>query len=495
MSTSHRALTAAARLLQAACQALLWPLAACTTLAPAVAPQAALAVPARWSAGGGAAGVSAASLSAWWRCFDDPVLVAMVDAALQANSSVNAALAALGQARALRDVAAAGLWPTLDGTASAQRGMAAGRSTGNLLRIGLDAGWDLDLFGARRAAVDAGRADVQASQASLDDVQVQIAAEVALNYILLRNAQARAAIAASSLASQEETLQITRWRTQAGLATVLDSDQAQAAVEQSRAALPLLHTAAAQTRHALAVLGGQPPAAWDGLLGTRAPAASAASAASPLPGLRACQVQAQLLGVPAEVLRQRADVRAAEWQVAAALARVGQAEAQRRPSFAIGGTLGLSAGSLGALAQRDAGLGSLLASVTLPLLHGGALRAQVRAQQAALDGAQQRYRAVVLAALQQVEDAQAALDGNRQRLASLHIAARAAADAALLARQRYGSGLIDFQAVLETQRSAYATQDSLASTRADLSGDHVRLFRALGGGWSPLLPHAQATAP
>ncbi len=438
-----------------------------------------LAVPAAWAEGDAPAAGSlepqAAALARWWLRFDDAQLADLVHSALQANPRVQGALAALRQAQALRDVAAAGLWPVVGGTASAQRGTAGGSSTGSNFKLGVDADWGIDVFGARRAGVDAAQATAAAGEASLGDVQVQIAAEVALNYILLRTAQLRVQIAADNLASQEETLQITRWRQQAGLVTALQTEQARAAVEQNRAQLPALQTSIVQTGHALAVLAGQPPAAWPARLAT----AAAPAGGSAVPQLR----EEPGLSVPAQALRQRADVRAAEHQVAAALARVGQAQAQRRPSFAIGGTLGLGAATVGALGNSSAVLGSLLASVTLPIFDGGALRAQVRVQQAALAQAGQAYRAAVLAALQQVEDALVALRGDRLRLASLQLAADAASTAALLARQRYGSGLIDFQTVLDTQRTQFAALDGVASATADVSSGQVRLFRALGGGW------------
>jgi NodT family efflux transporter outer membrane factor (OMF) lipoprotein len=450
----------------------------CATRAPDDEAPAPLAIPAGWTAadaaGAGASAVSDVSLAAWWQRFDDPQLDELVAGALQANTSIQGALGALRQAQALRDVAAAALWPTLDASGSAQRGTAGGNSTGNQFKLGLDAGWAIDVFGARRAAVDAGDANVGASVASLGDVQVQIAAEVALNYILLRSAQARTSIARANLASQEETLQITLWRQQAGLVTALEADQARAAVEQNRALLPSLQTSSAQSRHALAVLTGQPPAALPGLA---VPPGGVAAVPQAREGLS--------IDIPARTLRQRADVRAAEYQVAAALARVGQAEAQRWPSFAVGGSLGLAAATVGSLGNSSAVLGVLLGSVTWPVFDGGALLAQVGAQQAALAQAQQSYRASVLGALQQVEDALVALDGNRQRLASLRLAADAAGSAALLARQRYGSGLIDFQTVLETQRTEFATLDGVVGASAELGGDHVRLFKALGGGWVP----------
>lgn len=450
-------------------------LTACATPTEPDDPSAAVDVPAGWSAtqaaGGGAAHLQPTTLVAWWQRFDDPALPALVAEALQANTSVRGAQGALRQAQALRDLSAAALGPTLQGAASAQRGTAGGRSTGNTLQAGLDGAWALDVFGAARAGVDAADADAQASAATLGDVRVQIAAEVALNLILWRTVDVRGAIAQDNLRALADTLQITLWRQQAGLVTVLEAEQARAAADQGRAALPALQVAGAQARHALAVLTGRPPAA--ALPGPDAPSAAPVPQARDLDGLR----------IPADTLRQRADVRAAEHRVAAALARVGQAQAQRWPQFALGGSLALNAATVGALGQGSAVLGSLLASVTLPVFDGGALRAQVRAEQAALAQARQAHRAAVLLALLQVEDALVALDGDRQRLASLVSAADAAGRAAGLARQRYASGLTDFPTVLETQRTLYATQDGVANAQADVGRDHVRLFTALGGGW------------
>ena len=454
----------------------------CVSLAPADAPVPSVDVPAAWSpadaAGAGADGVSAASLNAWWQRFDDPQLAALMDSALRANTGITGAQAALRQAQALRDVAVAALWPAVNGQGTAERSKTPGLSTGNSFQLSANGSWTIDIFGAQRAAVDAAQAGVWASQASLGDVQVQIAAEVALDYIVLRTAQVRRVIAGDNLASQENTLQITLWRQLAGLVTSLETDQARSAVEQNRALLPALQTSILQSQHALAVLTGLPPTSWPELLD---------------PNVVATIPQAHdglVLAIPAATLRQRADVRATEQEVAAALARVRQAQANRRPSFAIDGTLGLDAATVGLLGNSGALLGSLLANVTVPLLNGGGLRAQVRVQQAALAQAQATYRAAVLGALQQVEDALVALNGDRLRLASLRLAADAATNASLIARQRYASGLIDFQTVLDTQRTQFATQDGAASASADVGSDHVRLFKALGGGW-PSEPRAQ----
>jgi NodT family efflux transporter outer membrane factor (OMF) lipoprotein len=461
----------------AAC--LMLALSGCASVAPQNAAPVAVDVPANWSASDNSAMTNASSLAQWWLRFDDPLLASLVTQALQSNTSVKNAEAALRQARALRDVSAAGLLPTVGSSASAQRGITGGNVTGNTFKVGLDANWELDIFGANRSALDASEATAQASAASLGDVQVSIAAEVALSYITLRGAQLRLSIAADNLASQLETFQITQWRQQAGLVTSLDTEQARTTTEQTRARIPALQTTIEQARHALAVLTGQPPAALSAVL----------AASGPVP-----QAPADLaLSFPAETLRQRPDVRAAELQVVAALARVSQAEAARMPNFQLGGSLGLYGLTLGALTSSSAGIGALLASVSMPVFDGGALRSQVRAQQAALDQAGTAYQATVLTALTDVEDALVALRGDRESLLSLQRAAEAAGNAALLARLRYDSGLIDFQTVLDTQRTQLNTQESVAITSAELSADHVRLYKALGGGWRP--DDSDATAP
>lgn len=426
------------------------------------------ATPAQWA--GAQAERVATPLGQWWGRFDDPVLSTLVGQALASNTSLRQAKASLRQARAVSDVQAAGLLAVSGASGSAQRSRVAG-ATGNRFTTGFDASWEPDLFGAQHSAVAASVADVTAAESGVGDAQVSLAAEVAANYIALRGLQERLAIARRNLASQQETLQISNWRLQAGLTTSLVTEQARAAVEQTAAQIPTLESSLAQTRHALAVLTGQPPAALD--------AALAAAAAVP-------QAPADLaLGIPAHTLRQRADVRAAEARIRAALARVSQADAARYPSLRISGNLGLSAATLGALTNGTSVTKALLASISVPLFDGGAARAQVRVQEAVLEQARIGYEATMLAALQDVEDALVALQGDRERLARLQAAASAAANADLLARQRYQSGLIDFITVLDTQRTLLSAQDGVASAQASLTTDHVRLYKALGGGWVP----------
>jgi multidrug efflux system outer membrane protein len=366
-------------------------------------------------------------------------------------------------------VSAAQLGPSIGVSASAGRSNSGKISTTNSFKAGFDASWEPDIFGRKRSALNASDADAQASAASLGDVQVSIAAEVAVAYMQLRGLQARDAIARNNLATQEETLQLTRWRAQAGLASSLDVEQALAATEQTRAQIPALATSIAQTQHSLALLTGRAPAALHERLNRARPVPQAANDLA--------------LNIPAETLRQRPDVRTAEHQIGAALARTAQADAARYPSFQLSGSVGLSALTLGALGGSGALVGALLSSVSVPIFDGGASKAQVRAQEAALDRARVGYQAVVLTALKDVEDALIALRGDRERLDRLRSAADAAGNAALMARQRYQSGLVDFQTVLDTQRTLLSTQDAVASTQAELSADHVRLYKALGGGW------------
>lgn len=449
---------------------LILALCACVSGAPHDPLPLAVDVPNVWSAAEASAGVGASSLAQWWLRFDDPLLESLITQALAANTSIRSAQAALQQARALRDVSAAALWPTVGSLALAQRSKSGGHSAVNNFKAGLDASWELDIFGANQSALDASDASARASAASLGDVQVSIAAEVALDYMILRGAQAQLAIAADNLASQLETLQIAEWRLQAGLIAALESEQALTLAEQTRARLPALQSGIAQARHALAVLTGQPPAAL----------ATVLAAAGPVPQA----ADDLVLSIPAATLRQRPDVRAAEYQVTAAVARVAQADAALLPNFQLGGSLGLNALTVGGLGSSTAVVSVLLASVSMPVFDGGALRAQVRAQQAAAEQAHAAYQATVLTALKDVEDALVALQGNRERLLYLQHAAVAAGNAALLARQRYSSGLIDFQTVLDTQRTQLSAQDSVASATTDLAANHVRLYKALGGGWN-----------
>lgn len=464
--------TVSSRGCRAACRLLVLTAATALPGCAALAPQRsgeppALAVPATWLQADGAGPGRVAP--DWWRAFGDAQLNALVSRALQASPNLRSAQASLRQARALVDVQAAGLLPQVNANASAQRNRSGGRS-GSAYAIGLDASWEADLFGSQRAGVEAARADAQASAATLGDAQVSLAAEVALAYQQWAGTRARLAVARENLAIQLETLQITQWRTQAGLTTSLELEQARTAAEQTRAQIPALESTLAQSMHSLAVLTGRPPAALPEL------EASTAAQAPVAPERLA-------LSIPADTLRQRPDVRRAEAQLRAAAARAQQAQADRLPSLRLSGNVGLSALTLSALGASGSGVAGLLAAISMPVLDGGALRARGQAQDAALDGARAGYEATVLGALKDVEDALVALKSAQERRLTLQRAAESAGNAALIARQRYSSGLIDFQVVLDTQRTQLNAQDSLAAAQTELATAQVRLVKALGGGW------------
>ena len=445
-------------------------LGACAAQPPSGQDEPLVEVPAAWSDDAAAAAAATPTPPPpWWALFGEDLLSQIVEQALQRNPDIAGARAALAQAQAQRDLAAAARGPTVGLTGSIQRARSGGRSAENEFRAGVDAGWSPDPFGVLAQAQTAEEATVRQRTAELGEAELAVAAQVALEYIGLRGGQARLAIARDNLAIQRETLQITEWRAQAGLVSALEVEQARAATEQTLAQLPALQTGIVRAVHALAVLAGRPPASLDALLG--AEGSVPVTTLDPMPD------------VPAETLRQRPDVRAAEQAVASAAARLAQADAARMPNFRLGGSLSVGAVTLAGLSSGAALASSLLASVSLPLFDGGAATAQVMVQRAALRQAHAAYRGTVLKALREVEDALVALRSGRERQARLQQAAQSAAAAAQLARYRYGSGLADFQTVLETQRNALATRDALASARADLSAGQVRLVQALGGGW------------
>jgi len=455
--------------------AMLWAalaLAGCASVGPEYrAP--ALAVPETWqTAPAGTAETAPERLARWWAQLDDPLLSGLIEQALEANPDLAAARAALREARARRRVAGADRAIDLTASGTASRSAPGGGSASTLYSADLDASWEADVFGGIRRGIEAAQADYQYARATLADAQVSIAAEVALNYVGLRSYQQRLAIARANLESQTETLQLTRWRVKAGLASSVELQQARSNREQTAAQIPTLETGRIQAAYALAVLLGEPPGGATRVAG---------------PGTLPAIPRRIAIGIPADTLRQRPDVRAAERKLAAETARIGVATAKLYPALRLSGSIGVEAASLGALAGADIAR-SLLAGVTGTLFDGGRLRGQVDIQQAVQEQALANYRAAVLTALQVVEVALVALEHSRLREEALTRAADAARAAALLARQRYQGGLIDFQTVLETDRTRLSVEDSLAGVRADRVTALIQLYKALGGGWAGSVP-------
>jgi NodT family efflux transporter outer membrane factor (OMF) lipoprotein len=414
-------------------------------------------------------------LARWWEKLNDPLLSQLVHESLVANRSLRLAQARLREARARRLLAGAELFPTVSGSAAVSRAktsaqVASGRTT-ELYSAGFDASWEPDIFGGVRRGIEAAQWDLEASEMRLYDTQVSLVAEVALNYVQVRSFQSLLGIARANLDSQAETFQITDWRAQAGLVGALDVEQARANLERTRSQIPALEASLAQAEHRLAVLLACEPRA------VRARLASG----GPVP---AADVHIAV-GIPAETLRQRPDVRAAERSLAAQTARIGAAEAARYPGLRLAGSIGLEAFSLGALGASGAAAHSLAATIAMTIFDADRLRQQVEIQSAIAEEALANYQATVLTALEDVENALVSLANNVQRATILARAAEAARNAELLARQRYESGLIDFLTVLDTQRTLLALEDALAVTRAEGTSALVQLYKALGGGWSP----------
>ncbi len=449
-------------------------LAGCAAVGPDYAPPQ-VDLPPAWDRAGSIGSAQSEDLSAWWQRLQDPALSALMDDALAGSLDLKSAQARLRQARALRAAAGADRFPTLSASASARRAngseqIGSGRTT-ELYSAGFDASWEPDVFGGVRRSIEAAQAELEASEASLQNTRVSLVAEVALNYVEVRAFQARLAIARANLDSQAETFQLTDWRAQAGLAGALDVERARTQLEQTRAQIPSLETSLAQAEHRLAVLLGRAPGALRERLAVRGPI--------PVPP------QQVAVGIPADTLRQRPDVRAAERALAAETARIGQAQAARYPSFRLTGSIGLEALTASALGASGAAASALAASVATTIFDAGRLRQQVEAQSALAEQALASYEAAILTALEDVENALVSLGNSAQRAAALGAAAEAARNAELLARQRYQSGLIDFLALLDTQRTLLSIEDNLAATQAERASALIQLYKALGGGWSP----------
>lgn len=415
-------------------------------------------------------------LASWWTAFDDPALTRLVTRALQDGCDVREAAARVAAARAGVGAAGAARWPTLGAGADATRLRLSGNAlfappvvrTATQYQVGFDSSWELDLFGRVQHGVDAAAADLAATEALAHDARVRLAAEVARTYLALRVAAARqsAAEAAHGLAAEQAAL--AQARSVAGVATATELDAAVAAREAAAAVPPAFALAVAEATQQLAVLVAAPVAAIQDDL-----------AAAPIP--RGPAVVAA--GLPADLLRRRPDVRAAERALAARAARVGVATADLYPRLSLNGVFAFTSTSTDSLfdaGSRTFGFGPAL---QLPLFRGGALRAQLAAATAEVDAARVRHERAVRTACAEVETALAALalQTRRRDLAAAALAAeqqRAAARRAL-----HEQGLVDWSAVLTADADAVARRSELAQAEGDSALARVALFKALGGGW------------
>lgn len=470
------------------------PLAGCT-VGPGYRPAApaALGVPGNYSVATPTV-ATPADLAAWWTSFNDPLLARIVEQARVNNLDVAQAVARLRQAREALIESRAQLLPTVSGSggythsatlrgASTTRvvnGTVVGsRGASDNLSLGLDVAYQADLFGGVRRSVQASDAQYQASGFNYANVLISTEAETARNYVLARLYQAQLANARDSLAVQDDNLEIAGYRLQAGLVSSLDTEQARSQRAQTAATIPTLEQNYNAAVSRLGVLTGQAPGALKADLAAVAPIPAGPSA---IP-----------IGIPADTLRQRPDVRAAERSLAAATAQIGVAEAQLYPQLSISGNLSTNAGGFGSL--LDVITGQFFAGLTQAIFNGGRLRAQVRSNEAAAEGAFALYKSTVLTGLEDVENAVVALDAARQRETQYAIAYDAANNTAILSRSQYRAGLTDFVTLNTAETSLLSARNGLSQARSDKATALIQLFLALGGGWDAAAGTPQAPAP
>ncbi len=435
-------------------------------------------VPAAFAGGAASAWSTNQPVAAWWRGFNDPELTQLIERAAAGNLDLRIAAAHLIQARALRLGARADLFPAVDAQASydnVKYSQAALFNTPGVPRrqelydAGFDASWELDFFGRVRRSVQAGDAAVQAAAAEWRDVQISLVSEVARNYFEVRGAENELAVLRRNADNQHETLKITQARLDAGSGTDLDVARARAQWNNTLAEIPPLESALAHARHRLAVLTGRQPDAL----------AAELKEPRPLPALP----QLVAIGNPADLLRRRPDIRAAERNLAAATARIGVASADLFPRVTFTGAIGLQATSFSGLGGPASDTRSFGPSITWAALDYGHVRAQIKAAGAVAEAGLAAYEKIVLISLEETENALVDFGRARARRDFLAESVQASQQAATLARSRYDNGASDFLTVLDAERVLLEAQDQLARTQTQTATALVAVYKALGGGW------------
>jgi NodT family efflux transporter outer membrane factor (OMF) lipoprotein len=409
----------------------------------------------------------------WWSLFSDPVLDGLVGEALANNTDLRVASANLARARAaLREIRSDRLPATTIGagaTTGRQAVPGLGAQTGETFDVGLDVGYQIDLFGRIRRGIEAGRADVGAVQAAFDLSRVSVAAETTRAYADACSAGSRLEVARRSVGVQQRTFDLTRRLVEGGRGTALETGQAAQLLEQTRAQIPTLEAERRTALFRLSVLTGRPPTEFPAVV---AQCSTPPALSRPIP-----------VGDGASLLRRRPDVRAAERRLAAATARIGVATAELYPSISLGGSIGSTAGSLGNLIDGDGFRYSLGPLISWNFPNRRAARARIAQAEATAQAALAEFDGTWLAALEETESALTRYANERERVATLRRARDGGAQAARIARLRYDAGRENFQIVLEAERRLAEVEAQLAQAEAQLSDNLVQLFLALGGGW------------
>ena len=430
-----------------------------------------------------------ADFSTWWTVFNDPILNTLVKSAYQQNLSLQVTGIRILEARAQLGIAIGNQYPQTQqgvGDATAEKtsrnlpNAATTERFAYVYDVGFDAAWELDFWGKFRRAVQAGIADLQASIADYDDNLVFLTSEVARTYINLRTSEEQLAVARANVKIQTESLRLAQAQFNAGAVTELDVFQSRALLRSTEATIPGFESEIRQAKNALAILLGKLPGEIDAMLSG--------------PG-RIPQMPAEIaVGIPAELLRRRPDIRLAERQLAAQSAQIGVAKADLFPHFSLFGSIGYTtAGSTNSPQSRNAGLSDMFKnnslgysvgpSITWNLFNYGRITNNVRVQDARFQQLAVDYENTVLQAVQEVEDATVAFLRTQDKVVFLGDAVKAYKSSVDLSLLQYKEGLVDFQRVLDAQQNLVQQQDNLVATTGDVGLSLISLYKALGGGW------------
>lgn len=423
----------------------------------------------------------------WWKNFDDPVLNELIQTAYKQSLGLQIAGLRVYEARAILGVATGSLYPqsqrahagfsTIELSENADPISNLPPAVGSLVdttfdnqRIGLDAAWELDLWGRFRRGVESADANLAASIATYDDVLVTLTGEVAAAYILLRTLEERLSFATKNVAIQQRSYEIAEVRARNGLVTELDVQLARTLLGNTQSTIPVLKTAIRKTRLALSLLLGMRPDELNAILGDT-------------PGVIPVSPNNVAVGIPADLLRRRPDIRKSELQAAAQSARIGIAQADLYPSFRLLGTVGYSAESGGDLIESDSrsSLGAI--GFSWKFLNYGRLKNNIRVQDVRFQQLLAAHQNTVLNAAREVEDALESFVQARQRVKHLTTSVNAARRAVELAQTQYRDGIISYTLVLDAQQFMLLNEDQLTEARGEVASSVIAAYKALGGGW------------
>lgn len=422
----------------------------------------------------------------WWTTFADPVLDKLIERACTQNFTLKAAGLRVIEARAIRGVAAGQFFPqsqTVGGALSNRQNSintpaAMGDRAYPDAELKLQAAWELDFWGKFRRGIEAADASLQAAVGDYDAVMVSLIGDVATNYVLIRSLQERLALAESNVKLQQDTLELTNLRFKAGKVGELDVATARATLANTRAQVPELRASLRQAALALSVLLGQQPGTLEDLVATSQPKVPDAPASI-------------AAGVPADLLRRRPDLRAAERAIAAATARVGVATADLYPSISISGNTGFASASLdnsrrskiNNIFDANSFTGFIGLNVNWPILSYGRIENNIRAADARVEQALAAYNAAVITAAAEVEQNLYLLLQRQQQAVDLTESVDAARRSVELAQIQYRNGAADFIRLNDAQATLFSRQDTLVATKANATIAAINAYRALGGGW------------